>query len=401
VVREAKSAGRERITIRRLGARIFRETKGRDAATAPARSEDTCVTFFAVTLPYAPRTAALSSVVVASLLWGCASLLGDFSPGEAGTGGGEGGPDVGSVPVADAGSGGDVGTGPGVDAAEDGPATGQDASGAPDASSGNDGGDAGVDQAAPWTPAALDQAGELALWLEASSANLVISGGLVESWKDLSKNKNDASNPNGGPTVLPSAINGHDAVNFASFGVTLAMADAASLQFAMDQIYITAVAKVTKGSPYFFAKYATGVSGAGVYYSAGLLFLATAGVSDAGASIIGPVAEVSALSGNELDWDAPCFEDGNFHIVAMRRTSSSTLELTVDDQTPVTTETGDFDVSEPGQSAYLGSVSFGSVHPATNFDIVELLAVHSASSGVVADSDVANVHAYLKQKYGL
>ena len=353
------------------------------------------------------------------MLAGCASLLGDFSVGNAGGAGEDGGGDA--APIADSGQ---VSEGGGADSgspdsgnADSGSAadSGSTDSGSPDSGSADSGHadsaaadtgatdsglDTGIDQGAPWTPTVLDQAGELALWLEASSTNLVVSGGLVESWNDLSKNKNNASNPNNGPTAVSSVINGHDALNFATDGIALAISDATSIQFATDQVYITAVAQVRHGSPYFFGKYTTTGTGAGQFYSTGLLFWATGGTADSGASIIGPVADVNSLTGNEVDWDQPCFEDGKFHIVAMRRTSSDTIELTVDDQPAVTGQTGNFDVSQAGQAAYVGSVAFGSIHPVTNFDIAEILAVHS-SSGVVADTDVAKLHAYLKTKYGL
>jgi hypothetical protein len=114
---------------------------------------------------------------------------------------------------------------------------------------------------------------------------------------------------------------------------------------------------VAKGTPYFFAKYTTTASGAGALYSTGILFYAQTGVSDAGATILGPVAKVNSQAGDEIDWDAPCFEDDGFHIVAVRRTTTSSIELRVDDLAPVTAQTGGFDVSTPGQPAYVGSVS--------------------------------------------
>ena len=87
------------------------------------------------------------------------------------------------------------------------------------------GSDAKADVVGPWTPAVLDGAGSLALWLEASSANVVVSSGNVGKWKDQSKNKTDAVNANTGPTVLTGAVNGHDALHFGVASVTLAIAD--------------------------------------------------------------------------------------------------------------------------------------------------------------------------------
>ena len=213
-------------------------------------------------------------------------------------------------------------------------------------------------------------------------------------------NKNDATNPNNGPTVVASAIHGHDALNFASSGLSLAMSDATSLQFGTDQVYIAAVAQVTSGSPYFFAKYSTMMAvGTPPTYATGLLFLAEQITGD-GSSNLGPVIEDNDQPGNEIDWNGTGFEDGAFHIVAMRRTSSQTFVLSVDDQATEMGSTGLWNVSESGEDAVVGSIQWGTFRPPTNFDLAEVLAVHP-SSGVVADTDVANVHAYLKQKYGL
>jgi hypothetical protein len=342
------------------------------------------------------RVAVLSSVAFV-VLAGCASLLGDFSTGDAGIAGGDdGGPDA-----SDGTSNGDTSSVPGPDARDSGADT---ASGA-ETSVGIEGGeggaaDTGVDQSAPWTPAVLDAAGELALWLEASSGNVVISNGTVGIWKDLSQNKNDASNSNGGPTVVASAIHGHDALNFASANLSLTMKDATSLQFGTDQVYIAAVARVTSGSAHFFSKFTTQVSGGGVFYSTGLLFFAGPLTTSGGSSIIGPIVEVNSQAGDEVDWNSTGFEDGAFHVVAMRRTNSTTIVLSVDDQALETGQTGLFDVSVTGRTAYVGAVHFGNINPTTNFDLAEVLAVHP-SSGIVSDADVASVHSYLKQKYGL
>ncbi len=215
---------------------------------------------------------------------------------------------------------------------------------------------------------------------------------------EFSKNKNDAVNPNGGPTSDPQAINGHGALRFA-YGVALTMADAASLQFGTDQLTITAVAKVASGTPYFFAKVTTTFSGGGgAVYQSGLQFYATAQVTDAGAPVIGPVADVDSQLGDEISWDQPCFEDGKFHIVSLRRTNGSELALTVDDGAPLTASIGQMDVSQPGIAAAVGSLVYGNFRPTTDFELAEILVEHAT---VIADADVANVHAYLKQKYGL
>ena len=345
---------------------------------------------------------------VAWALAGCTSVLGDFSLGAAGDDGGTDGgltPD-GTVPMGSDGSTQDAAGSTGSDASEGG--------GSPEAGGGNDGSgpdgngppDAPPDQASPWTPTVLDQAGKLAFWLEASPANLTISGGLVEAWADQSKNHNNASNSNTGPTVDAMGINGHGALHFTTSGLVLGMTDAPSLRFAADQFYITAVAKVAAGTPYFFAKVTTGFSGGGSFYNGGLQFLSHPETTDAGA-VNAPFAEINPQTGDQIDWAAPCFDDMRPHIVALRRTNSFTLALTVDDQPSLTASTGSFDVSEgpedgaPGKDVAIGALVYGTFHPPEDFEIAEILGVHDATSGVVSDADVAQLHAYLKQKYGL
>jgi hypothetical protein len=350
------------------------------------------------------RVSALSSIAIV-VLAGCASVLGDFSVGDVGVGG-----DGGEEASDGAAKGDTTPVPPGPDAADSGrdTASGPDTSGADtsvameagEGAAADTGAEAAVDQSAPWTPAALDAAGELAFWLEASSGNVVISNGVVGVWNDLSQNKNNASNSNDGPTVISSAIHGHDALNFGASGLQLYMTDATSLQFGTDQIYIAAVAQVSNGSPYFFAKYTTMLSAGMPRYATGLMFYATTQTTSEGGSVLGPVVDDNYQSGDEVDWNGTGFEDGAFHIVAMRRTNSTTFVLSVDDQPLETGTTGLWDVSVPGQNASVGAVHFGTVVPLTSFEIAEVLAVHP-SSGVVADGDVANVHAYLKQKYGL
>jgi hypothetical protein len=247
----------------------------------------------------------------------------------------------------------------------------------------------------------LDQAGQLALWLEASATNLVISSGAVGTWKDLSQNKNDATNAQVGPLAQSAIVNGHDAVRFNTYGVGLGIADAASLQLASDQMYLVAVARSTYASGSFFSKVTTAVSGAGVYYVSGLEFFVAAGTNDAGATILFPSAHIDSQSGNSIVWGDSVFDDGKFHIVALRRTNAATLAMTVDDQAARTAPVGAFSLSAVGKGAVVGSVAYGNLRPTVDFSIAELVLVHDPRSGVVADADVASLHAYLKQKYGL
>jgi hypothetical protein len=263
--------------------------------------------------------------------------------------------------------------------------------------------DAGVDaqdMGPDWTPAVLDQANQLAYWLEGSAANLVISNGTIGLWKDLSQNHNDASNSQAGPTPQPAAVNGHDAVQFTSY-VALQMADATSLQLAADQFYLVGVARAADARGYFFSKATSGFGGGGSFYMSGLeFFVDTATDADGGTSLF-PTAHLNTMAGDIISWNGSVFDDGQFHIVALRRTNSFELQITVDDQPPQTASTGSFDLSQVGMPVNIGIVNYGNFHPPVDFTMAEVLLVHDARSGVIADADVANLHAYLKAKYGL
>lgn len=261
---------------------------------------------------------------------------------------------------------------------------------ASDASS-NDVADA--DAAALTVPATLDQAGKLALWLEATSSEVTLAdGGGVTAWKDKSKNKNDATALGTPPTVLKNVIAGHDAVHFSQCTDTFTIADAPSLQLATDPFYIAAVTRVLTYRAFFFGKSNTDDGGAGPY--AGLdFFTAPSNVlNDAGTGIPALYAYVDQTDGF-FTWSGAQLGDGNYHIVELRRPNATTLSLSLDDLTPQTKTVTATDVSAVGHVVNVGQI-FCPMPP--DFSLVEDLVVHAP-----ADADVANVHAYLKQKYGL
>lgn len=124
-----------------------------------------------------------------------------------------------------------------------------------DAPSGGDGAldampssmDASNADGGPWTPALLDQADNLALWLEPSASALVFSSGTIGIWKDRSKHQTDAKNTTAGPTVHAGMLNGHDTIHFDT-NVILSIDDAPSLRFGAGQVYIAAVARLIRTS---------------------------------------------------------------------------------------------------------------------------------------------------------
>jgi hypothetical protein len=272
----------------------------------------------------------------------------------------------------------------------------------PPGDGGGDGsGDAG--DGGTWTPAALDSAGSLALWLEASAANLTLSSMKVGVWKDLTKNHNDASNATSGPSVDTAAVSGHDAVHFTEYGVGLAIADAASLQFGSEQAYFAVVeraATAPTGGMFFFSKVTTGPSGGGVIFKSGFEFLTGHGSPGGTPSSVPYAHEDNGLGGAYAVAWAAAVDETTFHLVTLRRTAGHGLELAVDDAPAQTMTSGGIDISQAGNPVIVGSRVYGNIVPAVDFELAELVVVHP-SNGIVDDGDVARLRAYLKSKYGL
>lgn len=263
-----------------------------------------------------------------------------------------------------------------------------------------------TDAAPPaFTPAALDERNALALWLEATSDTLTIDSGGVALWSDRSKNKNDAINNATTPTAVrpklaPAAVNGHDAVAFGTEAV-LTIADNATLQFGLDEVAMFAVAKYTglPGRGFFFSK-ATWepVRGAdALKYLHGPQWLVDNGDADGGTALA-PTGHVDPTYGAQ--WNGSVFDDGQFHLVGFRRASGDKFTLLVDAQHVQAFKLNFADASEPGQDVQIGAVHLGSFKPPVDFEIAELVVVHSASA-LVGDQTVTDITRYLARKYQL
>jgi hypothetical protein len=255
-----------------------------------------------------------------------------------------------------------------------------------------------ADVSQPWTPAVLDGQGQLALWLESSSANITISNGKVGVWKDLSKNHNDALNSQGGPTVDSAVVANHDAVHFVN--ATLTVTDVSSVRFGIDQVVVAAVVKANTTTNYWYSKTkAASINGP---YASGLEIGAstsTIKVDGGPVSSNSPFAHIAATSGNLLSWGDPVF-DAKFHLVALRRKSGTSLEMSVDGSAPRNVTTSAINIDQANVPITIGNVTYNNVAQNFDFQLTEMVVVHG-SSGVVADVDVANLQTYLKQKYAL
>jgi len=246
---------------------------------------------------------------------------------------------------------------------------------------------------AGFTPAVLDQAGKLALWLEATPADITIADGGVTAWKDKSKNHNDAKALGATFPFVVSAVAGHDAVKFDAFGSALTIPDAKSLQFATDQTHIVAVAKLSTLRSFFFVKTTSPTDGA--VYTGLSFFIANGGGTDASAFSLSPYASISGV--DSVTWgNANELADAKFHLVAYRRTDATHIEVWLDDLAPKMATVPAIDVSATGVDVMFGPLN-GPTSP--DMTLVEEVVVHDPAG--VSDGDVANVNGYLKQKYGL
>lgn len=258
--------------------------------------------------------------------------------------------------------------------------------------------------AAPWTPAALDADGSLALWLQATSSQLTTTNNLVEKWADSSKNHNDATNPTTGPVVDPLAVGGHDALRF--HDVTLTIADSPSLRFGTDQVFVAAVMKDTLVGPLAaFSKAQTKTNVSGTIFYQGFELIGTGGVIADGGGALVPLArhaqdlsDAGSSTIQSAQYDQPLFDDGKFHIVAARRPNASELTVYADGAMVTNGATIDDDISVAGINVAVGAVKYGKVVTSVDGDIAEVIVVHSA---IVSDATVGNVIAYLKARYSL
>jgi hypothetical protein len=261
--------------------------------------------------------------------------------------------------------------------------------------------DAGLDA----TPPRLltNDAGLLAVWLEASSNRYVIDEDAgVATWTDVSGNHNDATSGNNYPLFYAQAVNNHAAVDFNGQNVGLDIPDAPSLQFGQDDVFIVAVVRQTTNQRdgFIWSKATYTPVGETSDYASGLELVAQTESDDAGA-FVDLFGHTYTGTANQVDW-GPAVFDNSFHRAGVRRAGGGgKLTLYVDDLPPVSSNIGTFNIDEVGNSVHIGgSPAYQMLIKALDIQIAELIALH-APNAPVTDQDVADVMTYLKAKYAL
>jgi hypothetical protein len=248
-----------------------------------------------------------------------------------------------------------------------------------------DGGtDSGADTA--WSPQRMTG---LVLWLNSGTA--VVDGGVVVGWPDSSPRGNDfaGGSASQSPTIDPAAINGVDAVRFTSAGATLmsSVQTTADFQWGTGAFLNAVVVRpgACVATCLVWETYDDFMSNPVYLYVSSL---------DGGSQLVATAAFSDPTNAGLQGSSAP-FASGQPHILAVRRTSPSSAEVRVDG---ISSSFGlasplDFQFKEGGNLGYgtLGVQVLG-----LDGDVAEVI-------GAVAspNSDVAQLEAYWKAKYGL
>jgi hypothetical protein len=310
------------------------------------------------------------------------------------------------APVTDGGSTGDGSTSMST---TDGATTTSDA-GTDATTSSVDAGDAApIDPEA--VPKNLAMQGLLALWMEASSDHLVISGGNVANWNDLSGNNNTANGTASGLVPKEAGVNGHSTVVFNSYTSLFTIPDNASLQMGQDEFFIIGVARqgIPAGGPtsaYFFskAKYGGGIVGGPAQYKSGLeLFTHGPNTFDGGIDLsFQQTTAAGNVSGDETG--SAIFDDGKFHLVGLRHAKAGAHPYTfyIDSTSQPSSVSPEDNESEPEAGVKFGAYPAypGNLAYDFDFEMAELIVAHK-NNYAISDANVAALVDYMRKKYGL
>jgi hypothetical protein len=274
-------------------------------------------------------------------------------------------------------------------AAESGGSDAAAESGGPDAApdAGSDGG--------PWTPLAIQS--KLTFWFDPTS--LIVVGGQVPKWTDLSSNGNNAVQATQAyePIYTASGIAGLPSATFTGPVTFLRVTDTATMQWGTDDFLVLAVVRGNVGSAgnaMIYQKTLTPYPWDGV----NLFINANEGAATnlAGVQVSHPVYALSTPPPST-------FVDGSVHLLGAYR-AGATLEIRVDGTvsgTMTSAQVATGDVSAIGIDAIIGQ-NGGGTPPTPEFqqfhgDIAEELAI----VGPAASTYLANLEQYLMARYSI
>ncbi len=245
----------------------------------------------------------------------------------------------------------------------------------------------------PFTPASLGAG--LVVWLDASRG-VTQAAGKVSLWADQSGRGNDAAQTVTArqPSVHPGALAKKPTIAFDGAASGLALADAASLRWGLDDYTIEIVAEYTNtpSTDDVVGYGALWTKGTPAYPYPGVALFAN---SIAGSATSNLLVQVKTPDDTPRGWvnsKADGLNDGTFRVYGTRRVGQTTLEARVDGAITAATIAA-VDVSTGGQPVFIGSRD-GSLQ-LLHGEIAEIVAYR----GALSDADIATLEAYLRTKY--
>jgi hypothetical protein len=255
--------------------------------------------------------------------------------------------------------------------------------------------DVGEIDANGWTPAQLPKLG---LWL-AADMGVATALGKVTTWMDQSGHGNNATQTVGDrqPTLTPTSLNGRPVVRFDGVNNALHVGESPSLQYGTGDYTIEIVAAWQNnpnglGSPYgiLFSKQSQlspDYTGIGIFANFPL---------PAPDTTFGTL--VRSTNGQDVHTPQNGFNDGVARVLGVRRIGGTTLEVRVNGVSAATKVVEAVNVDTSGTFLFIGAQEKpGSVIQAMRGYIAEMIVVGSS----LAPTELANLEAYLKAKYGL
>lgn len=242
----------------------------------------------------------------------------------------------------------------------------------------------------------------LVLWLDANKGITLVNG-KASVWLDQTTFHNDAAQAIAlrQPTPVPAVINGNPVMHFdkgsggqGSVGNMMLIKDAVSLQWGTGDFFLATVARFdnaisdapTRGNGLFYSKAA---------FSSGFPGPTLLGnIPGNGTATVGLFGGTAGTLNNFVT-SPTAYNNNTPHLFALQRTGVK-LDLRVDGTSVATATSTGGNIDNVGTMARIGADGDASFNR-LNGDIAETLAVKGAMSG----SDLTNIEATLKTKYGL